>query len=272
MELIKLFLDKLNCPREEPSYTYLEKLTQAYLRQCPYESISKILYRRDHGVGVPTFEAFLETNIETGLGGTCFLLNSSFTRLVQELGFHAEMLPANSGDEVAAHLVSKVRVGEDWYIVDFGLMGPFVGPHPFVKGYSTEMQSGNTRYTYECNGETFLTKIYRDKCRPFQSHSQTQDFSYFENALKASFDKDALFMKTIATYREFDGYGKGIWQNELFIVDSKGRHEKHPLKDIEDMRRAYDEELMFPHFPVENAVEAIRDYTGVDVFNPPSIV
>lgn len=267
MSLLDEFLQKLNCERQDISYEYLQTLVDSFLIHCPYESLSKILIRQTKGVYLPSFDEFMKTNLETGLGGTCFTLNSAFHALVTELGFHSEILPADADAELSAHLVSKITLEDEAFIVDFGLMGPFVGPYPFKAGAHTEMQLGKTRYTYECDGKKFVTHIYRDKCRAFRSQEKSQDLGYFQPALENSFTKDSLFMKTIATYKHFPDHGAGIWQNEFHYMQGE-HHEMTVIPNISEMERIYREELNLPKYPVRAAVAAISEYTGVDVFSP----
>src|SRR5262245_28053342 len=122
---LQIFLSALRCPRRAPSLDFLNELIRSHLAFFPYESGSKLLFADAGKRRLPTLDEYLDGNVEFGFGGTCFAQNSHFVWLLTALGFEADLIGVTSGGKKNSHVSCRVRIEEENYIVDLGLMSIF---------------------------------------------------------------------------------------------------------------------------------------------------
>jgi len=122
-ELTSQILSYLGCDREKPSIRYLNRLIQAYIRNVPWESVSRIVKRHT----TPETELcprwpneFWQEALKYGTGGTCFENNLAFFTLLTNLGFDG-YLTINDMEKTACHTASIITLNGQKYLVDVAI-------------------------------------------------------------------------------------------------------------------------------------------------------
>jgi hypothetical protein len=85
--------------------------------------MSKVIQFKKNGNSppeLPTLAEFLRSHQMHHTGGTCYILNSQFAKLLQALGFQCYLIKLGND-----HMAIIVMIDEDNYYVDCGAAAPF---------------------------------------------------------------------------------------------------------------------------------------------------
>lgn len=161
------YLELLGMEKMEPNYEYLQKLVEAHLHRVPFEIISKYHYytTRNQKEWIPTKEEYLENILGKGWGGNCYILNIHFGKLLQSLGFDANIVRAKGGNN---HLGLMVTISGKSYYTDVGYMAPLFEPlliedEPYLTRCGEEIiikKVGSQKYLMDrrSGGQSFVAK------------------------------------------------------------------------------------------------------------------
>lgn len=125
------YLRILGVERTRPSPDALGRLVRAQLCRVPFENVSKLYYRRQgcrHEL--PGLELFLDGIERCHFGGTCYLNNFHFFRLLRALGYEAALCGADMASGPDVHMAIRIRLGGRERLVDVGYAAPFYEPIP----------------------------------------------------------------------------------------------------------------------------------------------
>ncbi|WP_282875951.1 arylamine N-acetyltransferase family protein [Pseudomonas peli] len=106
----------------------LDRLIAAQMQRVPFENIDVLLQRPI----LLDADAVFAKVIERGRGGYCFEINSLFARLLLSFGYPVSLLsarvrrglPCDASTTMLSHLLLRVEVSTDSFIVDIGFGGP----------------------------------------------------------------------------------------------------------------------------------------------------
>jgi amide synthase len=124
------YLQRIGCDGEAGvDIATLRKLHKRHLMAIPYNGAAQDL---SDGVQLVDLDenAFFETSIVDGRGGSCFELNRLFFRLLCELGYDVTLMAGytTEGREnfgvAVEHMFSRVALNGDEWLVDVGYPGP----------------------------------------------------------------------------------------------------------------------------------------------------
>jgi arylamine N-acetyltransferase len=122
------YLQFLGISREAPSLEALTRLEQAHIRAIPFTNVGSILRRADTPAEQPVLPLDPEETLrswEDGLGGgVCFETSGMICRLLEELGYHAHAVLADSSFP-GSHQAVLVHLSGSRYLVDAGNGAPF---------------------------------------------------------------------------------------------------------------------------------------------------
>lgn len=119
----KVVLAHLGLPAAPPTLSFLEALVNAYIRQVPWETASRIVKRArtaETAVCPRWPQEFWTDNLERGSGGTCFESNYAFFSLLRALGYEGYLTINNMGDSIGCHTAIMLLVKDQKWLVDAG--------------------------------------------------------------------------------------------------------------------------------------------------------
>lgn len=121
---IKHILAYLGVDAHPPSLPALDALLSAYTRHVPWESMSRIArkarasdYRHAHLMP----DAFWQSAITNGTGGTCYESNYAFLTLLKHLGYEGYLTLNNMHEHISCHSAIIIHLDGINYLVDAGM-------------------------------------------------------------------------------------------------------------------------------------------------------
>jgi len=138
-EQVNRILDFLEITQQAPSLDGVDALLSAYTQKIAWESMSRITRKAQ----VPHFaqahllpEAFWQSAMSNGTGGTCYESNYAFLSLLKALGYEGYLTINNMHEYIGCHSALMVMIDAAWYLVDAGM--PFHVAIPFNPTQKTE--------------------------------------------------------------------------------------------------------------------------------------
>lgn len=132
--MTKKVLQHFGITEDLPNVEYLQKLITAYCNSVPWESVSKILKKRNCNNGddcVRLENEFWSDQLNYGTGGTCYESNWAFYKMLQSLGFECYLTINKISDKSSVHSAIIVTINNSKYIADIGY--PLYAAIPVIK-------------------------------------------------------------------------------------------------------------------------------------------
>jgi arylamine N-acetyltransferase len=239
---VERYLRILGAAREQPSAEALRRLVRAQLCRVPFENVSKLYYARQHGRhDLPCLERFLDGIEHHHFGGTCYVNNFQFFRLLRALGYEAALCGADMGSGPDVHVAIRVKMGGRELLVDVGYAAPFYDPIPLDREEVTALRfgrdtylvhprdtEGRTKLDHQRDGERVHGYVLKPTCRAID---------HFSRAIRDSFREGATFMRSLLLVRFLDSQSVTIL-NRLRI-DSSPEH--FTLRELVTVDRVVEE-------------------------------
>lgn len=161
--LARRILQRFDLPIHPPAdLETLTRLLQAYTRQAPWESASRIARRAqvEEAEGCAILGGdFWESHFAYGTGGTCFESNYAFFGLLRWIGYEGYLTINDMGASIGCHSAIVVLLGGQKYLVDVGY--PLHAILPLRFGQETEAASPFMRYRVKSHSDCRY-EIWRD--------------------------------------------------------------------------------------------------------------
>ena len=223
-KLLQRYLGLLGVSERTPSVEALGELVQAHLCRVPFETISKLYYKRHLGLrGVPRLEFFLDGIERFGFGGTCYPNNSHFCHLLANLGYDVKLCGADMADP-DVHLVSMVDLDQRQYLVDVGYGAPFAAPLPRALAEDHVFERGRERYVLEPQDADGCSRLqsYRDGewQHGYVAKPAPRRISDFESVITDSYRDEATFMNAILLALFYPD--RSVVIRNLTVTESRG--------------------------------------------------
>lgn len=125
----------------------LQELVTRYTRTVPWESASRIARRARLAESADCAllgQAFWESHLSRGVGGTCYESNYAFFGLLRWLGFEGYLTINDMGESVGCHSAIVVLLDGQKFLVDVGL--PLYAILPLREGLESTAESHFMRY------------------------------------------------------------------------------------------------------------------------------
>lgn len=264
------YLKVLGVPFLRPTKETLQSLVKAQQQNVPYENVSKLIWLGSGRIGIPSYEEFVSHLESHRFGGTCFIQNGYFSRLLTELGFEAYIVASDTEKEKNTHAAIRVKVGDEQFIIDLGLFSTFSGIFPLIPGNVVELDIPSMLYRFTALPEhlSYRIEVFRNGklSRSHRSNGRPRDLDFFSEVIKSTFLKDAIFMKTIVTHLVFEGGPAALWGKVLYIT--KGSNiERYEFKNVDEIALAYQKHFNLPKYPIREAIEILQNQNGVNLFH-----
>ncbi|QQK80822.1 arylamine N-acetyltransferase [Salicibibacter cibi] len=270
----KDYLQYIQVPAREPSYSYLKEISTAHLNQIPFENISTLLhYKAYHEERklVEDEKKFVKQLFQHHMGGTCYMLNSSLHQLLKQLGFHSRYTFLGGGH--VALLVRLPGEKEELY-VDIGNGAPFFEPIRLETDPGNVSEYGGIEVRLRPGDEFGTYKYYRyvdgtlltDMDWSFDTKKSYQ-FDDFQPAIQKYFQPNGAFTSVLRCqiWQLSQKRSLSLVNNVLSIRYRNRKVEKQTLKDRFEVRNVIEEEFKLPKLPVEKAI-GILEGMGVNIF------
>ena len=121
----------------------LRRLLDSYTRIVPWESASRIVRRANHESqdDCPVIaEAFWESALDRGTGGTCYESNYAFYSLLRRLGYNGYLTINDMGTTIGCHSAIIIWLDGHKHLVDVGFPLHAVLPLPIRETVEVEGQ------------------------------------------------------------------------------------------------------------------------------------
>jgi len=197
-------------PPDETNLAALDRLHRAFLREVPFENVTKLIKAARTGASpasIRTPVEFWEEHLRWGSGGTCFAATFAYQFLLRYMGFTSRLLFCHLPAEVRqAHAALLVTADEGEVLVDVGYALP--APVPLSEAgairrrtpyYDLELRSGP--------GEEWLVFSEDDRGQRFRYRFQAAPVTEaeFRAAWGNTFRPDAPYMRRLALGRFVEG-------------------------------------------------------------------
>lgn len=265
------YMAYLGMIEKEPTLAYLTELTTAHLNRIPFENISTFLqfqeYHQNDYFPQDT-ERFVDGLYKKNIGGTCYVLNSSFHDLLSALGFRSRYAFLGGG-HVA--LLVKVPGSDEEVYVDVGNGSPFFEPVHLETDPTNVSKFGNIEVMLRADEEEGTYKYYRyANNKPMIWEFDTRifyEFDDFQPAIKDYFRANNTFTSSLRCqiWQLDKNRSLSLVNNVLNLQYESGEVEKHILGSVEEIREVIDDEFQLPKLPVEEAIDILRDL-DIDIF------
>lgn len=199
-DLSQAVLARWGLPASSPTLSFLEALVNAYIRQVPWETASRIVKRArtvETAVCPRWPSEFWQDNLERGSGGTCFESNYAFFSLLRGLGYDGYLTINNMGDSIGCHTAIILLLDGQKWLVDAGF--PLYAPLPVNPHAITHRATRFMQYTVRPDGPG----IYQVEQQPhpnlnaFTLIDRPVDDAAYRAAATADYGPDGLFLDRI---------------------------------------------------------------------------
>src|SRR5699024_3602197 len=256
---------------KEPTLASLTELTTAHLNRISFENISTFLQFQEYHQNdyfLQDTERFVDGLYKKNIGGTCYVLNSSFHDLLSTLDFRSRYAFLGGG-HVA--LLVKVPGSDEEVYVDVGNGSPFFEPVHLETDPTNVSKFGNIEVMLRADEEEGTYKYYRyANNKPMIWEFDTRifyEFDDFQPAIKDDFRANNTFTSSLRCqiWQLDKNRSLSLVNNVLNLQYESGEVEKHILGSVEEIREVIDDEFQLPKLPVEEAIDILRDL-DIDIF------
>ncbi len=201
------FLSLLGVARRPPSLEALTEIYRAFQFTVPFENISKLLsLDQPMDKRMPDLAGYLQQIEQFRLGGTCLTNNPYLHRLLEDLGYDAELRSADMEKNRQVHTCLFVRLEERSYHLDVGFSAPFLTPLP-LDSLPAEVSQGPRSYRFRGPDERggFAMSTCEDGKEIHSYDVNPEPFTAEElgPGIDFSFRDGATFMKCLAITKHF---------------------------------------------------------------------
>ena len=201
---VDAILEALGLERREPDLAYLGDLFDAFNREAPFESASKIV--RDAEIEDPSArprgpEVFWEDHLALGAGGTCFARVAAFSALTETLGFApATILGGITGPR--NHASALYALGDRTWLADTGYPLPVLLP---LETAALDTPIGSLEFSVTGKSATLRFVSGPEAGRVIDFSLEPAAEGELRDAWEKTFSKSSLFLREVVV-RKPDGH------------------------------------------------------------------
>lgn len=235
-DLFEQYLYLIGIEKSKPTYDLLCDVIKAHLIKIPFENISKLIYKKQGLVSIPSLPTFLDGIEKYNFGGTCYTNNYYLNRLLDFLGFEIKLCGADMKNP-DVHIISMVNINNQEYIVDVGYAAPFFEPLPRYLQENFSVTLGNEKYIVKPTDELERTTIEQHSNGRLQhwytAKPEPRKIEDFGGVIEYSYSNDAIFMNAIRITK-FTEHDSLVLKNLYFtkIINDNSSTTKVNLEDI----------------------------------------
>jgi arylamine N-acetyltransferase len=196
MDTLKAFTAHYGIQLSQSRRQLLSAVVNAFAG-LPYENITKIIKRAEHGTPEKSRRypaEVIRDHISWGTGGTCFSLTSALMDLVRSLGWEAEYILADRSYGQDTHCALLLRIDGIPHLLDPGFL--IVNPIPIDGVAEREIKTEFNRLILvpESRGDRIALTTVRQDSKAYRLTYKTSpvEAGEFQKAWDASFDWEMM--------------------------------------------------------------------------------
>ena len=264
-DLFNRYFKLLGIRRAKPDTNSLREIVRAHLCRVPFENVSKLYFKKQGMVGLPSLQQFLDGIEKHNFGGTCYANNFHLNRLLAYLGFDVMLCGADM-KQPDVHLVSIVKVEEREYLVDAGYAAPFLEPLPRDLNRDYVITLGNDRYVLrpqDHNGGSRM-ELFRDGAlkHTYVVKPDPRRIEEFHEAIAESYRADATFMNALLLVRFAPGRSDAV-RNMTYIESIGTKSTKKTVSSRDELAQLVKKIFFIPRRIVNEALDEIEQMRDV---------
>ncbi|TCS82564.1 arylamine N-acetyltransferase [Tepidibacillus fermentans] len=254
------YLQYLQLPVQQPTYSYLHAIYQSHLRRIPFENITKIIqYPKvlQEQQWVPPVETFVDRLYQWKSGGNCFYQTYSLEQLLDQLGFQTSFRFFDPN-----HVVIQVDLDQS-YLIDVGFNYPFLRPYRLNEPYQQTYLGDEVIYDYDPTIERWrLTrKMFGEITQKKVLYPEPLTWEEIIPFLEKSYDQKNRFMQNLYL-NKIEEKRHITLKNKTFIERTPSGIEEIELDD-RDIDHILKEEFQSPNLPWWQAVHILQSMLNV---------
>ena len=238
-QLYHRFLAILGVSLQPPTYSFLSQLIRIHLSAIPFENISKLYYRSRFGLQqIPPFDMYLEGIEKHHFGGTCYSNNYYFFKLLQFLGYRVQLCAADMKNP-GSHMVTRVSLDQQDYLVDVGYAAPFAKPVQLDSDLEQRIIFGRDCYIFKPAGNVGTELLmYRDGSHKhgYTVRPDPRSLEDFSEVIAGSFHPGSTFFQSILLTK-FDHERFLMIHNMELVESTPAQSAVHPISDLDELAR-----------------------------------
>ena len=257
------YLTLLDVDAGPPTIELLNDLVLNQMQKVPFENISKLYFKKHRGQHfLPTMAKFMSGMEQHHFGGTCYTLSYYFYRLLQHLGYEVGLYGASMNNP-DIHLVIKVFLNGDEFVVDTGYAAPFSHPLPCDQGEEYIIKSGEEEYILrpkETDGRVRLDMLRNgERKHGYVINPEPRQIKDFTRVISASYDSESTFMNSLLLSR-FKGDTFIRIHNYTCTEATADSIKKTCYENREDLSGAIEAFFFIPHDITLDALTELQDF------------
>ena len=223
-KLFLRYLGLLGIRRHKPGIHALTEIVRSQVIRVPFENVSKLYYKKRHGLDhLVGFEQYLDGIEQFRFGGTCYANNFYLNRLLAWLGYEVKLCGADMKTP-DVHIVNIVNVESREFLVDAGYAAPFLGPLPRDLSNDYTVALGSDRYVLkprDSNNRSRL-ELYRngELRHGYVVNPLARHIEEFQQVIAKSLNDSATFMNALLLVR-FGPQSSFVIHN-MTVIESAG--------------------------------------------------
>jgi arylamine N-acetyltransferase len=261
---VERYLAFLSVPREAPSFDALSRLTRAHLHAVPFENLTSLLRRQEHGTPVPELDLdAVLANWRAGRGGgACFEASYMYYHLLCRFGYDARHI-LNRGEKWdGGHQAVVVELDGASFLFDVGNGSPHFDPIP-LDG-PTEVRHVGLAYRFrpgEAPHEWLQERWITEAWTPFFVYNLRPGD---EHVRRAAYQRHHVpgesFVVSSLTLVLCEDDQVLQLRNDEFIRHTDEGKQRQQVSDPEEYARIVAEEFRRPNMPVVDAIAAWQEF------------
>jgi arylamine N-acetyltransferase len=234
---------------------------------CNVTSIQRRVAATGESVSPLDFDALLTTWESRTGGGICFEVAGMVCRLLEELGYAAQVVLGQIAFP-GSHQAVVVRLREGPYIVDLGCGEPLPEPIPLVR--ASEYHAAGLSYRFQpdlgamtCVQERLIDGEWSPFC-PYDLRPATDEAR--EEAYQRHHIAGETWVTTgitLVRYFEAEDELVALRNGRFTRYEAAAKHTEEVATD-EEYERLVREGMRWPELPIVDALEALRVLRGVE--------
>ncbi len=194
---VNRILEFLEIAHQPPSLDGVDALLSAYTKKIAWESMSRIARKAQapHFTQAHLFpDAFWESAIANGTGGTCYESNYAFLSLLKALGYEGYLTINNMHEYIGCHSAIILTIEDALYLVDAGM--PFHVAIPFHPNHPTGRRGQFHEYRITPQGDDIylIERTHHPKPYCYTLINKPIQEAQYQQILIHDYDENGLFL------------------------------------------------------------------------------
>lgn len=260
-------LQVLSVEARPPSLPALRELTRAFQIKVPFDNIAKLLSLEGPAEErIPSFEKYVDNLERFRIGGTCLTNNPYFKKLLEHLGYQAQLRGADM-QKRNVHTCILVFLSDRKYHVDVGYGAHLMEPIDLAE-LPAEVRLGKRRYSIETVGDRVEVGEWDGDVRRhgYAANPGPMSDEDFRGAVLDSYLPGSTFLNCLRIVKQTDSAMLSLTNRRITTFSAAGTVSKE-FDTMAELEACIYEYLGMPSAPVRAAVDVLRRRQKLTLFD-----